>query len=75
MIGKPKFMRGDAVEFEWNEAGAKIGIIEIVDSFGTFEQQEEVSYDILSTIVDEEGAERDCLYKHCLETKVKLRGK
>ena len=46
MIGKPKFKYGDIVEFKYN--GEKIvGTIEIIDSYGTFFDNSDVSYDIM----------------------------
>lgn len=41
----------------------KIGVVWIVDAYGTFEQNEEVSYDIY---VEEEN----CLYKHIRQSEV-----
>ena len=66
MIGKPKFQRGDKVKFTWTRDGqeiSKTGSIYIVDAYGTFEQNNEVSYDIF---VEEEN----CLYKHFVESMV-----
>ena len=63
ILGKPKFTRGDYVEFE-ARGEIKRGKIYIVDAFGTFEQMEEPSYDI---IVEEEN----CLYKHFPESSVR----
>lgn len=63
MIGKPKYRRGDSVCFE-ARGEMKTGTVHIVDAYGTFEQAEEPSYDIM---VEEEN----CLYKHCRESLVK----
>lgn len=64
MLGKPKFERYDVVRFMF--AGEeKVGFIEIVDAYGTFEQEEEPSYDILITEKEGRG-----LYKHVRESKV-----
>ena len=41
-----------------------MGSIEIVDQYGTFEQAEEPSYDIL--VKEENG----CLYKHIRESQI-----
>ena len=41
MIGKPKYTYGDKVEYKWPKSENKVGIIEIGDSYGTFEQNEE----------------------------------
>ena len=49
MLGKPRFKREDLVTFNFNIEGEiqKIdGVIYIVDAYGTFEQNEEPSYDI-----------------------------
>ena len=59
MIGKPKYDFDDIVKFEFDNK-IKTGVIYIVDKYGTFEQNEEVSYDIL---VEEENT----LYKHIRE--------
>ena len=63
MIGSPKYKRGDRVSFTFKEE-IKTGYVYIVDAYGTFEQDEEPSYDIM---VDEEN----CLYKHFRESLVK----
>ena len=60
-IGYPKYERGDFVEFGWNGEVLQ-GVIEIVDAYGTFEQNEEPSYDI--------GVEGKGLYKHVRESEV-----
>ena len=62
MIGKPKYNYGEKVSFQ-TEKGFKIGTIAIIDKYGTFEQREDVSYDIL---VETEN----CLYKHIPEQYV-----
>lgn len=64
MLGKPKYKHGDIVMFNWN-GEEKIGHIYIVDSYGTFEQNEEPSYDVM---VEKE----ECLYKHCRESSLFL---
>lgn len=63
MKGKPKFKLGDMVEFEW-EGEAKVGEIYIVDKYGTFDNPNDVSYDIF---VENENV----LYKHFTETLVR----
>lgn len=62
MIGHPKFTYDDIVDFKFNDT-IKTGKIEIVDAYGTFEQNAEPSYDIL--IEDE-----NTLYKHIVESLV-----
>lgn len=67
MIGKPKYTEGDIVKFSfkyyddnWYE---EKGIIAIVDEYGTFENNSDVSYDILNK-------EDKLLYKHIQEKYV-----
>lgn len=62
MIGHPKYKRDDVVSFKFKDE-VKTGTVYIVDSYGTFEQNEEPSYDIL---VESENT----LYKHVRESKV-----
>lgn len=62
MIGKPKYKIEDNVAFVFK--GREIsGVIYIVDSYGTFEQNEEPSYDIYSPL-------ENCLFKHVRESSV-----
>ena len=62
MIGKPKYNYGETVTFQTHK-GFKIGTIAIIDKYGTFEQNNDVSYDIY---VETEN----CLYKHIQEKYV-----
>ena len=64
MIGKPKYTYGETVCFEFNEQ-IKTGTIEIIDKYGTFFDDSDVSYDIL---VESENT----LYKHINEKYVGL---
>ena len=64
MIGKPKYKAFDKVEFEFIENKAHIGVIWIVDEFGTYYDKSDVSYDIY---VEEENM----IYKHINEKYVK----
>ena len=64
MLGKPKYNYKDVVQFEIN-GNIKVGVIEIIDSHGTFFDDSDVSYDVLVT----EGEEK-CLYKHINERLV-----
>lgn len=57
---EPKYNQGDIVRFEIND-DVKTGEVFIVDKHGTFEQNEESSYDIM---VEEENI----LYKHIRES-------
>ena len=63
ILGKPIYKHRDCVKFLFN---GKIleGIIGIVDSYGTMEQNEEPSYDI------EVGVEEFVLYKHIPESEI-----
>ena len=47
MIGKPKFKLGDWVAFNWQGETIE-GEVLVVDSYGTFFQTKEPSYDIFS---------------------------
>lgn len=71
ILGQPKYNRGDVVRFHlgktYNRHGDEIyperdivGTIEIIDPYGTIEQHEEPSYDILNK-------EETMLYKHIRE--------
>ena len=62
MIGHPKYKRDDVVSFKFRNE-IKTGTICIVDSYGTFEQNEEPSYDIYSPL-------ENCLFKHVRESSV-----
>ena len=64
MLGNPKYKHGDIVMFNY-DGREKIGHIYIVDAYGTFEQDEEPSYDVM---VEKEN----CLYKHCRESLIYL---
>lgn len=59
---KVKFKRNDMVVFKIGD-DEKCGMIQIVDAYGTFEQEDEPSYDIC---VEEEN----CIYKHIRETAI-----
>lgn len=66
MIGKPKYKEGDIVRFKVKingETEIKEGVVAIVDQYGTFEYDQDVSYDIM---IDSEN----CLYKHFPEPTV-----
>ena len=55
MIGEPKYKRGQFVRFEF-DGELMEGTIEIIDTYGTWADPSDVSYDILGT--------NDCLYKN-----------
>lgn len=59
MIGNPKYNVGDNVSFMLQDE-KKNGDIYIIDKYGTFEDNSDVSYDILVK-------EENCLYKHINE--------
>ena len=63
MKGKPKFKIGDKVCFEW-KGETKVGVVFIVDAYGTFFDDSDASYDIM---VEKENM----LYKHFTEKLVK----
>lgn len=66
MLGRPKYDYGDKVSFVSN--GRKVdGVVYIIDAYGNFSNDKDVSYDIL---VEDENT----LYKHVMEkllTRVK----
>ena len=59
MKGHPKYQYGNLVKFELN-GEIKEGTIYIIDKYGTFEDDSNVSYDILV-------GNENCLYKHINE--------
>ena len=71
MLGKPKYNYDDIVKFKMTHNDKEVeieGTIYIIDAYGTFEQNEEVSYDIMtetSPIMNE-----PCLFKHIRESWV-----
>lgn len=72
MLGKPKYNYEDKVVFSFIDDDKKEktlkGEIYIVDSYGTFFQTEEPSYDIM--VENYNGA--PCLFKHVRESIVSL---
>lgn len=58
IIGRPKYGYKDVVQFSFGDE-QYIGTVYVVDDWGTFEQDEEPSYDILVG---------DCIYKHIRES-------
>lgn len=63
MKGNPKYQYGNLVKFELN-GEIKEGTIYIIDKYGTFEDDSDVSYDILV-------GNENCLYKHINEKYIK----
>ena len=67
ILGKPYFKYGDEVGFNlipYKETKEKFftGKVYIIDAYGTFEQNEEPSYDIM--VEDYNGTGKRCLVKH-----------
>ena len=62
MPGRPRFRQGECVSFLVAKE-EKRGKVVVVDPFGTFEQNEEPSYDVY---VEEEN----CIYKHIIESNI-----
>lgn len=65
MIGKPKYKLEDKVSFKLSNNKQLTGNITIIDAYGTFEQNKDVSYDILVQACDEYP--NGCLFKHIPE--------
>ena len=71
MIGHPKYDYNDLVSFSILIDGKErefVGSVEIIDAWGTFEQNTEVSYDIF---VDNAFNGDPCLFKHILESHLR----
>lgn len=72
MIGKPRYKYEDTVGF-WlklygeDEQKFFVGKVYIIDAYGTFEQNEEPSYDIM--VEDFNGTGKPCLVKHIRESE------
>lgn len=65
-MNKPLYEYGDKVEFLFNGEGELLeGFIEIIDSYGTFFQREQPSYDICVP------SRNNCLYKHVPESDIR----
>lgn len=62
MLGNPKFNKGDKVSFSINNKIIS-GEIVIIDKYGTFEDDSDVSYDIYSD-------KHNILYKHINENYI-----
>lgn len=79
MLGKPKYTYDDTVKFKTkNDEGKEceiVGKVYIIDSYGTFFDNSDVSYDIMVEAEDNllmPG--RACLYKHVREDRVEKVG-
>lgn len=69
MKGKPKYKIGDKVQFTLEE-GTFYGEVYIVDAYGTWDNPNDASYDIM---VDNWGPRKEeCLFKHITESLVSL---
>lgn len=70
-MNKPKYKENDRVKFNLsynNKEYIIIGGIYIVDKYGTFEQNEEPSYDIyVDNFID---TNKPCLVKHIRESAI-----
>ena len=74
MIGHPLYHHGDVVQFKLNRNEGDpivcIGTIEIIDKYGTFEQNNEVSYDVMVKNFANSG--ELMFVKHILESELTL---
>jgi hypothetical protein len=69
MKGKPKFKIGDKVQFTLDNE-TFYGEVYIVDAYGTWDDPNDVSYDIM---VNNWGPKKEeCLFKHITEKLVSL---
>lgn len=70
-MNKPKYKENDKVKFNLsynNKEYTIIGEIYIIDKYGTFEQNEEPSYDIyVDNFID---TNKPCLVKHIRESAI-----
>ena len=72
MIGRPIFKVDDKVKFDISDGDKTLtleGYVYIVDAYGTFEQNEEPSYDIMVEHSPHFDGQK-CLYKHIREHSV-----
>ena len=71
MLGMPKYKKDDLVTFKFTRRGQDIvltGKVFIIDPYGTFDQSEEVSYDIMAP--DPWNGGEMCLFKHVPESYI-----
>lgn len=67
---EPKFKINDAVKILFN-GKQYTGKVFIVDKFGTFEQHNEPSYDVMVENMEfSDGTLGECLVKHVIESNV-----
>jgi len=69
MIGKPKYNYNDEVKFTIDNKEYK-GKIYIIDPYGTFEDNSDVSYDIM--VQDFGEKHEECLFKHISEKLIRI---
>lgn len=69
MIGKPLYKQNEKVKFTINGIEVE-GSVYIIDAYGTFEQNEEVSYDVMLPDKNPLTGE-PCLVKHIRESSLK----
>ena len=71
MIGKPKYKVSDKVKFKIKREDKEyelVGEVYIIDKYGTFEDNSDVSYDIM---VDKcPWNNEPCLFKHFVESSI-----
>ena len=63
MRGIPKYDYGDVVTFDFR-GYVKTGVICVVDPYGTWEDDSDVSYDVWVEL-------EDCIYKHIREDRLR----
>ena len=71
MLGKPKYNHGDEVKFKvklQDKEYELVGKVEIIDKYGTFEDNSDVSYDIM--VEKCPWNNEPCLFKHFREDRV-----
>ena len=72
MLGKPKFYYDEPVSFTFDYLGETHvlnGTVEVIDRYGTWENPDDVSYDIMC----KESPMGECLFKHIPEKFVTSR--
>ena len=79
MVGKPKYTYGDVVKFKIIDEDDKeyilTGKISIIDSYGTFFDNSDVSYDVEVEAEDNLPMPgMACLYKHIREDRLEKVG-
>lgn len=73
MLGKPKFDYEEKVKFKirYDEKEYVLsGVIYVIDAYGTFYDNSDVSYDIMVEAGNPITGKESCLFKHIREDKV-----